>query len=117
MSAIEKIVRPFQSADVFTGRTLPPGSVPARDAPEEATLIWECPSSGQYVSGPPPGVMNFKVEWEEDKSRRVTEKVRVENPDDSDQYVTVERIKKMVLVKNTTREELPIKIDWAAEPS
>jgi hypothetical protein len=110
--SLEKIIRPFQNGEVFNARRLPPSVAPVREVPERALLNWECPHSGAYVSGPEPGTYGFTVKWEEDESRRKTEKVRVENKDDPEQFIELERIKKMVLVKNTTKEEIAIEPKW-----
>jgi len=109
---MESIVRPFIAPDAFTARK----NVPAQkdsDAPEESKLEWKGGQSSTYSEAPAPYVQGYTVEWEEDKSQRVTEKVRVENPDDSSQYVELERIKKTVFRHNLTGEEMPLSMDWS----
>ncbi|MET4240320.1 hypothetical protein [Bradyrhizobium sp. RT10b] len=111
--SLEKVVRPFESGDVFRPRVLPPTQpslLVVSDDP--ATLTVKGGNSGDYEEGPDPWVSGFNAEWLEDKDRRETEKVRVENPEDSEQWVEVERINKAVFKRRATGEELKIGIDW-----
>jgi hypothetical protein len=79
---------------------------------DRAELIWKGSQSTTYVTAPPPATMGFTVTWEEDKSRRETEKVKVTNKDDESQFIELERIKNMTIKNNITGEEIPIKMDW-----
>ena len=46
-------------------------------------------------------------DWEEDRSARVTEtNVRIENPDDPEQFVLVVRINRLVFVNGKTKETI-----------
>ncbi|WP_156944144.1 hypothetical protein [Bradyrhizobium sp. Ec3.3] len=110
--SLEKVVRPFQSGDVFSPRVLPP-TQPAQVVTETdpSTLAWSGGNSGDYDQGPDPWVSGFTSKWIEDKSRRVTEQVRVENPDDAEQYIEVKRIKQAVFKRQATGEEIKIGID------
>jgi hypothetical protein len=109
--AMEQIVRPFVTID--SSPPAPP--TPRKPLPGEggeAFDSWGGPSrfSRPDISDPIEsptrvGGGGFKVEWPKDDKqdservrvyseiRRETEEVRVENPDDEDQYVMVERIK------------------------
>jgi hypothetical protein len=112
--SLEKIVRPFQLTDVFTARVSPP-EIPATEEPSSepnSVLEWAGSAEAKWEEEPAPATLGFTVEWTEDKSRRVTETVRVTNPDDDDQFIDVERIQKMVLKNNRNGEEIPIKLDW-----
>lgn len=111
---LEKIVRPFQRGDVFNARVIAPvqPSHPAGD-PNPVIDVIGAPDSHYVETDEPPG-FGFDVEWKEDKTKRITEKVRVENKDDPDQFVVVERINQMVLANSRTAEEIKIKPDWSA---
>jgi len=79
---------------------------------EEARLTWQG-SAGSYLSPPDANIgYGVQVEWLEDRSQRQTTDVRVENPEDPEQYVNVERIDKMVLKNTKTAEEIQIKPSW-----
>lgn len=113
MTSIEQIVRPFQRTDVFNARVAPVTTQPIKPEPEPPVQIEIVGShNGQFVEEPPPFVNNFTVDWEEDKSRRVTSTERVENPDDPSQFVDVERVDQVVFKNDKTREELKLKMDW-----
>lgn len=111
--SLEKVVRPFQTGDVFAPRVLPPtqpGQVVTQTEP--STMTWSGENSGDYDQGPDPWLYGYNANWVEDKSRRETETVRVENPDDPDQYVEIERINKAVFKRRATGEEMQIGIEW-----
>ena len=111
--SLEKIVRPFQNGDVFTARALIPVQVPVpADAPDAALITWKGEQESVYSEAPPPYVQGFTAEWIEDKTQRITENVRVTNPDDDSQFVELERIKKMVIKNNVNGDEIPIVMDW-----
>jgi hypothetical protein len=89
MSSIEKIVRPFQTGDVFRARRLP------------------------YSEEDPNLQINFKVEWEEDRGKRESKRMKVVNPDDEDQKVFIERVDKFVFKDKMTGKEQSFKFDWS----
>jgi hypothetical protein len=66
MSSIEKIVRPFQTGDVFRARRLPPSQL-LITAPELVSVDWEGRADSSYAEEDPNLQINFKVEWEEDR--------------------------------------------------
>jgi hypothetical protein len=107
--SFERIVRPFQSPTPFRGRLLPPNPEAETEAPENVVVTITGKASSEYVEGPPPWALGFQIEWVEDRDRRITELVRVENPNDPSQFVEIERIKQMILKNTVTGEELPIK--------
>lgn len=115
MTALEKIVRPFQTGEVFNARRLAPALPHNATPPDDVLITVEGSAEAKYTEEPGPASLGYTVEWIEDKSRRVTETVRVENPDNSDQYVELERIKQMVLKNNKNGEEIPIKMDWRGQ--
>src|SRR5262245_8191397 len=108
---IERIVRPFQANRVFSARVLPPTQ--EQDAPRP-NVVLEITSKADstYVSEPPPIALGFQADWQEDKSRRVTDRVRIENPDDREQFLIVDRIRTAVYQNTKTGEEIPLKMDW-----
>jgi hypothetical protein len=107
----EKVVRPFEAFRERKDQALERlRAVPGESF--EAELCWgeapsnfpgtsDDPSSGFSTSQPddedepaepgPAGDLAWTEEWE--KNKRNTEKIRVENPDDAEQYVMVERLK------------------------
>lgn len=107
--SIERIVRPFQVGDPFTARVLAPNQ-PAIPQAEEARLSWKGDAEAKWNEAPGPGWMDTTVShrWVEITDRRQTEKVRVENPDDHDQFVIVERIKAMTFINTGTGEQFPL---------
>lgn len=111
---VERIVRPFQNTDVFRARVLPPVIDPdPNDNPQDNVVITiTSKADTEYFEEPPPTALGFNADWVEDRSRRVIDTVRVENPDDPEQFVEVERIKTMVIKNTTTGDEIPIKPDW-----
>lgn len=111
MSSFERIVRPFQNGDVFNARVLPPAQITV-DVNPPVHVEWGGTQDTDYVEEPSPTSMGFQSEWNEDKSQRVSDTVRVENPDDATQAVNVERIKKMVLVNNRNGDQLTIQPDF-----
>lgn len=82
------------------------------DGKDKAVLEWAGGQSTVFVEAPSPILMGFTVEWTEDKGRRETETVKIENKDDSSQFVEVERIKKTVFKNNVTGEEFPVGMNW-----
>src|SRR4051794_16895094 len=106
---LDKVVRPFQVTEIFNARSITPDAQPPPvGAPSDpAVLKWGSNADSTVLDDDNPvwGIA-VQVEWREDKSRRVTNKVRIENPDDSDQFVEVERIKRAVFVNTMTRQEM-----------
>lgn len=106
---IERFVRPFQIDSPFQARVLPPVDGAEVVLAENVIVTITSKSDTNYVEGPPPWALGYQAEWVEDPTRRVTDRVRVENPEDSSQFVEVERIKQMVVKNTGTGEEIPIK--------
>jgi len=48
---------------------------------------------------------------------RSVEKIRVENPDDAEQYVIVERILKLLFINRKTGEYVRFNFNWSQKPS
>lgn len=110
--SLERVVRPFQSGDVFTARVTMPAIPPKGLAlSDDVCLV--------FITGENPGVYddmpdstifnNFKVEWEEDKSKRVTETVRIEQEDNPENYVEVERVQSAVMTDKQTGRTMSLK--------
>ncbi len=119
---LEEVVRPFQQTDVFSARNLVPTAarvlpLPAESEsePEKAEATWAGEQSSTWQTTPAPILTGFKTEWKEDASQRETEDIRVENPDDSSQYVDVKRIKKVVFKNPSTGAVLPLTMDWSGD--
>lgn len=110
--SIERIVRPFQDRDQFRARVLPPTQALEAQEVEPVVVTISSRADTEYVDEPPPVALGFNAEWVEDIDRRVTDTVRVENPDDASQFVEIERIRTMVLKNTQSGEEIPIKPQW-----
>jgi hypothetical protein len=103
--SLERIVRPFQTGDVFTARSFIPAVPPSGLTVSEdvCVLAWSGTNPGDYVTVDPDTVLNgFVAELQEDASRRVTETVRIEQDDNPDNYVEVERMKSTVMTDRQT---------------
>jgi hypothetical protein len=93
--SLEKIIRPFQVGDVFTARTIAPVQQPATVIKPDVSDTFGDEDSGGYTSFVLSGLVGGKVIYEE--KSRVTQKVRITNPEDDQQWVDVERIQKLVM--------------------
>ena len=114
--SLERVVRPFQRDDVFTARVLAPVQPAVPPNADNAEISWQGEADNKVA--PAPDIVRFevKINWDEDKSRRKTETVRITNPDDKRQYIDVERIKQMVLKNSATGEEIALKPDFSKAP-
>lgn len=101
--SLEKIVRPFQTPEVFDARTLTPQQLQDEN-PDDAVATWGAPSSGDYTQFQISGLVGGTTTYTE--KSRVTENVRVENPDDPSQFVEVERIKELRMANEQGNELL-----------
>jgi hypothetical protein len=96
---LETLVRPFQSPTPIGTRRITP--VRTAVATETAGGRWGKPGNMPVPVEVPPGEDPLLVSFEVKKRKehqdvsRETEKVRIQNPDDPDQYVIAERIKKI----------------------
>lgn len=112
MSTLERVVRPFQTSDVFTARSImpaiPPTGIVLSD--DECFLSVTGQNPGNYDDIPDDQVFNnFKAEWEEDKDERVTETVRIEQDDNPENYVEVERVQSATFTDNQTGKTMNLK--------
>jgi hypothetical protein len=115
--SLERVVRPFQTGDVFTARAVMP-AIPATglaQSPDACYIEWTGENPGDYDDIPSDLILNnFTAEWEEDKSRRETEIVRIEQEGKPENYVEVERVQVAVMTNNQTGEEFRMRFaDWA----
>lgn len=106
---LEQVVRPFQTPGAIVSRQV--SSKRIKKQREIARLLW-----GDTGSLPQPhkvpddtsGGYNFKLKDDcadtYSEGKRNTSKIRVENPDDSSQYVMVERIDSMSFQKKPTNK-------------
>lgn len=96
--SLERIIRPFQTGDAFTARRLPPTEQPG-EPQEDVVVDWGTTISSNYnVWEIQNGLIGGNVQLTEQS--RVTSTQRIENPDDPDQFVEVERIEKLVLASD-----------------
>lgn len=117
MSTLERVVRPFQRVEPFQPRVLPPDPhvlaavfIDVSEPEDAGHIEVKGSADGQYNEGPPIGDLpDFTVEWKEDEKQRQTETVKIENANDPDQFLEVQRIKQMVLRNTKTAEEIRIK--------
>jgi hypothetical protein len=110
--SLERVVRPFQAGDIFTARAvmpaIPPTGINLSDDVCLVTITGENP--GEYDDVPDSTIYeNFKVEWEEDKSKRVTETVRIEQEDNPENYIEVERVQSATLSDKQTGKTFTMK--------
>jgi hypothetical protein len=112
MSNLEKIVRPFQTGDVFRARVLPPAQEPF-EIPEDVETDWEGRADSSFTELDPGIQVNFKVEFEEVLSKRKSKLMKVVNPDDHDQKVFIERIDETTFKDKLTGKEQSYKFDWS----
>lgn len=109
---LERVVRPFQQVDVFRARRGGPTQAPVTTPPDDVATEWEGSNDASYVTEDDPWVNEAKSDLEEDKSKRKTTEIRVENPDDPDQHVFVERIDKTAFKDKTTGKEFTFEFKW-----
>lgn len=109
--ALERIVRPFQTGDVFNARVLLPPVPPSGFTVSEdvCLLTWKGENGATFDSDQPDPIESFKADWKEDKASRVTQNVRVENPDDSSQYVEVQRLLSTTFKNEDTGKKMNLK--------
>ena len=101
---LEKIVRPYVAPSVFSGTVVPPASP---KQPTRALLSWTGDMPGDFQTfqpGPFYYPSTKQTQDDSDKKQTKKEKVRVENPDDSSQYVVVERVKSMTMTDQTGKK-------------
>jgi len=101
---LEKVVRPYLPPSVFTGVAVPPASP---KQPTEAKLSLTGPTGTDFVeTDVSVTVTDWKVEKnKEDGTKRQTTTKRIENPDDSSQYVMVERMQKATFEDEDTKKK------------
>jgi hypothetical protein len=112
VTSFEMVIRPFQLGPVFTSRTIIP-AIPATGvevSPDAPRLEWAGENPGDYDDIPSDMIFNnFKVEMKEDKDRRVTETVRIEQEDNPANFIDVERVKSTVMKDSQTGKEFMMK--------
>ncbi|MFL9499236.1 hypothetical protein ACJMQP_04180 [Rhodopseudomonas palustris] len=116
--SMERIVRPFQNGDVFTARVLVPAqpTTEKKISDDDCTLEWEGENRGNFETTPELELVGFTSDLQEDDNARVTKKVRVENPDDPDQYVVVNRLKQTTFTDEKTGKKYTLSFkDWDDE--
>lgn len=117
--SLERIIRPFQSGDVFTARvtipSLPPSGAQLSD--DKCSLSWEGTNPGVYEDIPnDQQILGFQVEWKEDPDKRITETVRIEQEDNPDNYIEVARMKQTTIRNSNTGEAFMMKFaNWDKE--
>lgn len=110
---VEKIVRPFESGDVFARSRGPVISLhPITVSPDDNPVEWEGSPDTSYVEQDNIWYKNFDSDLKEDKNKRESKTVRVENPDDPDQHVFVERIDKASFTQKNGKT-LNLEFDWS----
>lgn len=112
--ALEELVRPYQSRDLNRGLRI----VTSRErSTKKAEIKWGATGT---LPTPKTDDGGFQLCAETyDESSRKTETLRVENPNDSSQFVKVKRVKKMKLSKSAAGKTLQSGLtadlhqDWA----
>lgn len=99
MSTFDKIVRPFQLPTVtYPTRIFDPTRAPPAAVVE--VLYGEDSNAKSFQCSFSESITTYKDEKVKEKSRE-TSKKRIENPDDSSQFVDVELINKLTTTKGT----------------
>lgn len=92
---LEKVIRPFQSEQAFQAARVVEPTI------EVAPATTEWGSAGGTEFETRSAFVNFVTNKSNYKEQfRVTDQVRVENPDDPTQFVVVDRIKQIAFKKN-----------------
>ena len=100
--SMERIVRPFVVGEVFTARFLTPSEQPAVTVPEDVVTEWGKGNDTNYDRFSLSGIVGGKVNYTE--KDRVTQTVRITNPQDDQQFVDVERIQKLRMASEQGQE-------------
>lgn len=111
---LERIVRPFQSSDVFTqSRLSPSSSNPTVDLPDDVSVTWEGAADSDFVDEGLAWYIGLTTDLKEDKTQRDSKTVKIVNPDDPDDgsKLYVERINKTTF-KTSDGKELKLEMDW-----
>lgn len=114
--SLERVIRPFQSSDVFDARTfiadLPASNIQLSD--DECVLTWTGENDGKYDEVESDlQLKGFDVKWKEDKAERVTEEVRIEQEDNPENYVIVERMTETTIRNQQTGQAFNIQFaEW-----
>jgi len=112
---VEHIVRPFLPGDVFTSSRLPPVTEnPTVVVPDDVHFDWEGAADTSYRDDGQQWYSGFSSDLKEDKTQRQSRLVRVENPDDEEQHVFVERIDKAVFSDVFKGKSLSLEFDWSS---
>jgi hypothetical protein len=101
-NAMEQIVRPFQIGEVFTARRPVPQPQPLLPDIESVTVSWGRGGGTSYIQYSNGGIAEAEIVWTEKSS--VKEIVRIENPDDPEQYVEIERYNSVTLANQKGQE-------------
>lgn len=96
MPNMEQIVRPFQTTTTIVNRRSNV-TKPTKVAPQKAIITWGAEGQAPVSQGITINVKNTDNKYQE-TSRKTTD-VRVENPDDSNQFVIEQRVDKVTFTK------------------
>lgn len=97
-NALEQLVRPFQSPDAIATRRIVRSQTTI--TPDPVVVTWgeagDMPVAVEVPAGEDPQEIGFEVKKRarHDLVARETEKFKITNPDDPNQYVIAERLKK-----------------------
>ncbi len=96
MPNFEQLVRPFQITTTITNRRSPVTKA-IKVAPQKAVLLWGSEGQAPEVRELTVNVKNSDNKYTE-KSRKTTD-VRIENPDDSQQFIVAQQINNVTFTK------------------
>jgi hypothetical protein len=93
MTALEQLVRPFEA---FSGLPVPSAPKPSAET-QDANVRLEIGrgANGKTFTGSFNGTVSRYMDSTVKEKKRETSEKRVENPDDPEQYVMVERVDKL----------------------
>jgi sensor domain CHASE-containing protein len=111
MQSIEQIVRPFQSPAVISTRRIVSNStkIPTDDVLVEFGAAGDMPAAEKVEDAQDDGGVNFQVVTCDDKyseKDRRFKTVRIENPDNPENYVMVARINEIKFNKRSEGENM-----------
>lgn len=96
MPNMEQIVRPFQTTSTIVNKRLNV-TRPTKLAPQKAIILWGAEGQAPEVRGLTIDVRNSDNRYREQS--RTTDTIRIENPDDSSQFIITQQMNNVKFTK------------------
>lgn len=93
---LEQIVRPFQTTNTIVNRRSLV-TKPTKVTPQKAVIVWGAEGQAPETRGLTINVKNSDNKYKE-QSRKTTD-IRIENPDDSSQFIVAQQINNVTFTK------------------